>query len=82
VIIAVERPAIRAVVPGPRARLARQRLALCNQPARVTNREVLIPMIADATAAWASTELYAALETNGVPPDPSIASTRCLPIRK
>jgi crotonobetainyl-CoA:carnitine CoA-transferase CaiB-like acyl-CoA transferase len=39
-------------------------------PARVTNREVLIPMIADATAGWASTELYAALETNGVPAGP------------
>jgi crotonobetainyl-CoA:carnitine CoA-transferase CaiB-like acyl-CoA transferase len=39
-------------------------------PARVTNREVLIPMIADATAGWTSADLYAALETNGVPAGP------------
>ena len=39
-------------------------------PARVINREVLIPIIAGATARWASGELYAVLEKNGIPAGP------------
>jgi crotonobetainyl-CoA:carnitine CoA-transferase CaiB-like acyl-CoA transferase len=39
-------------------------------PARVMNRQILIPMIAEATAKWASAALYAALEANGIPAGP------------
>jgi crotonobetainyl-CoA:carnitine CoA-transferase CaiB-like acyl-CoA transferase len=39
-------------------------------PARVINREVLIPMLAQATAGRTSSELSAALEANGVPAGP------------
>jgi crotonobetainyl-CoA:carnitine CoA-transferase CaiB-like acyl-CoA transferase len=39
-------------------------------PARVINREALIPIIAEATAGWATGELYAALEANEIPAGP------------
>lgn len=39
-------------------------------PARVTNREILIPMIAEATASWQSAALYAALQAHGIPAGP------------
>ena len=39
-------------------------------PARVVHRETLIPLIAEATASWRSSALFAALETNGIPAGP------------
>jgi glutaryl-CoA transferase len=39
-------------------------------PARVINRETLIPMIAAATASWKSDALYVALEAAGIPAGP------------
>ncbi len=39
-------------------------------PARVTNREILIPLIAQATASWQSAALYAALQAHGIPAGP------------
>lgn len=39
-------------------------------PARVIHREILVPLIAEATAGWASGELYAALEASGIPAGP------------
>jgi len=39
-------------------------------PDRVTNRQVLIPLLAEATAQWQSAALYAALEANGIPAGP------------
>jgi crotonobetainyl-CoA:carnitine CoA-transferase CaiB-like acyl-CoA transferase len=39
-------------------------------PDRVVNRQILIPMIAEATAKWGSAALYAALEANGIPAGP------------
>lgn len=39
-------------------------------PARVANRQTLIALIAAATQSWASAELYAALEADGIPAGP------------
>jgi crotonobetainyl-CoA:carnitine CoA-transferase CaiB-like acyl-CoA transferase len=39
-------------------------------PARVIHREILIPLIAEATASWRSAALFAALEANGIPAGP------------
>jgi crotonobetainyl-CoA:carnitine CoA-transferase CaiB-like acyl-CoA transferase len=39
-------------------------------PARVIHREILIPLIAEATASWPSAALFAALEANGIPAGP------------
>src|SRR6202522_4283242 len=39
-------------------------------PARVVHRETLIPLIAEATASWRSSALFAALEANGIPAGP------------
>ncbi len=39
-------------------------------PDRVTHRQTLIPLLAEATAQWKSAALYAALEANGIPAGP------------
>jgi crotonobetainyl-CoA:carnitine CoA-transferase CaiB-like acyl-CoA transferase len=39
-------------------------------PARVLNREILLPMINAATASWKSAALYAELQANGIPAGP------------
>jgi len=39
-------------------------------PDRVTHRQILIPLLAEATAHWKSAALYAALEANGIPAGP------------
>jgi crotonobetainyl-CoA:carnitine CoA-transferase CaiB-like acyl-CoA transferase len=39
-------------------------------PARVIHRETLIPLIAEATASWRSSALFAALEADGIPAGP------------
>jgi len=39
-------------------------------PGRVVNREILVPLIAEAAAGWAAAALLAALEANGVPAGP------------
>ena len=45
-------------------------LRFATNPARVTHREVLLPMIAAATATWTCAALFAALEENGIPAGP------------
>ena len=39
-------------------------------PGRVVNREILVPLIAEAAAGWAAAALLAALEANGIPAGP------------
>jgi crotonobetainyl-CoA:carnitine CoA-transferase CaiB-like acyl-CoA transferase len=39
-------------------------------PGRVVHRETLIPLIAEATASWRSSALFAALEADGIPAGP------------
>ena len=39
-------------------------------PARVVHRAILIPILAEATASWASADLFARLEAAGVPAGP------------
>lgn len=54
--------------------LDRQALAsdsrFATNPARVIHRDLLIPMIAEATAPWPSAALFDALEANGIPAGP------------
>jgi crotonobetainyl-CoA:carnitine CoA-transferase CaiB-like acyl-CoA transferase len=39
-------------------------------PGRVVNREILVPLIAEAAAGWTAAALLAALEANGIPAGP------------